>query len=87
MSMRIFPSLLSLALCAPVFAAEPPAVVREDVGNRISENVPAVPAERVERLNRYQTTRGASFAGWLGDGGIFISTRFGETAQAHRVTT
>ena len=82
--MRIVPLFLALALCAPAFAAEP-AVVREEVGNRISENVPAVPAELVERLNRYQNTRGASFAGWLDDGSMLVSTRFGETAQVHRV--
>jgi dipeptidyl aminopeptidase/acylaminoacyl peptidase len=76
---------LVLMVCLPVFAAEPVAVVREEVGNRVSENVPAVPAELVERLNRYQNTRGASFAGWLDDGSMVISTRFGETAQVHRV--
>jgi dipeptidyl aminopeptidase/acylaminoacyl peptidase len=84
--MRILGLVVSLALCAPVLAAEPAAVVREEVGNRISENVPAVPAELVERLNRYQNTRGASFAGWLGDGSMLVSTRFGETAQVHRVS-
>jgi Tol biopolymer transport system component len=78
---------LSLALAAPAFAAEPAAVVREEVGNRITENVPAVPAELLERLNRYQNTRGATFAGWLDDGSMIIGTRFGETNQAHRVRT
>jgi dipeptidyl aminopeptidase/acylaminoacyl peptidase len=76
---------LSLALAAPAFAAEPTAVVREEVGNRITENVPPVPAELVERLNRYQNTRGAAFAGWLDDGSLIVTTRFGETNQAHRV--
>ena len=83
--MRFTPLILSLALVAPSFAATPPAVVREEVGNRVSENVPAVPAELVERLNRYQNTRGASFSGWLPDGSLVINTRFGETNQAHRV--
>ena len=41
---------LLLALAAPTLAAEPAPVVREQVGNRISENVPTVPAELVERL-------------------------------------
>jgi dipeptidyl aminopeptidase/acylaminoacyl peptidase len=77
---------LALALAAPAaFAAGPAAVVREEVGNRVSENVPAIPAELMERLNRYQNTRGASFAGWLDDGAMIVTTRFGETAQAHRV--
>lgn len=66
-------------------AAEPPAVVRAEVGNRITENLPTVPADLVERLRRYQNTRGATFAGWLADGAILVGTRFGETVQAHRV--
>ncbi len=60
-------------------------VVREEQGNRVSENVPAIPAELIETLNRYQNTRGASLAGWTKDGCLLISTRFAETAQAHRV--
>ena len=60
------------------------AVVREQIGNRTSENIPASPPALVERLNRYQNTRGATFAGWNGDC-MLISTRFAETAQAHRV--
>jgi len=60
-------------------------VVREEVGNRISENIPAIPAELLDQLNRYQNTRGASLAGWTRDGCLLIGTRFAETAQAHRV--
>lgn len=58
---------------------------RIDIGNRISENLPEIPAELIESLNQYQNTRGASFAGWTTDGCLLISTRFAETAQAHRV--
>ena len=78
---------LSLALATPAFAADAPAVVREEIGNRISENVPAVPASLVDSLNRYQNTRGAGFAGWLPDGSLLVGTRFGETNQVHRVRT
>jgi dipeptidyl aminopeptidase/acylaminoacyl peptidase len=85
--MRPGPLLLSLALCAPVFAAEPAPVVREEAGNRISENVPTVPAELIERLDRYQNTRGATFVGWLPEAGMLVSTRFAETNQIHRVAT
>lgn len=60
-------------------------VVRQEQGNRVSENVPAIPAELLERLNRYQSTRGAGFAGWTADGCVLISTRFADTSQAHRV--
>ncbi|HVF35115.1 MAG TPA: S9 family peptidase, partial [Candidatus Saccharimonadia bacterium] len=79
--------LLATILSTPAalgFAAES-AVMRELVGTRTSENIPAVPAELSERLAAYQNTRGASFAGWLPDGALLITTRFGNTAQVHRV--
>ena len=60
-------------------------VKRDVVGNRASENIPAIPAALIEQLNRYQNTRGAGLAGWTRDGCLLISTRFAETAQAHRV--
>src|SRR5688572_10067094 len=76
--------LLALA-SAPAFAADVPAVQRDVVGTRTSENIPAIPAELLEQLNRYQNTRGAAVAGWTKDGCLLVSTRFAETAQAHRV--
>jgi len=77
--------LLFLLLSLPALAIGPLPVTREEQGSRISENVPAVPDELIERLNRYQNTRGASFSGWLADGSLLVNTRFGETNQAHRV--
>lgn len=62
-------------------------VNREEAGNRVSEGVPAIPAELTERLDRYQNTRGADVAGWTRDGCLLIGTRFAETNQAHRVCT
>jgi dipeptidyl aminopeptidase/acylaminoacyl peptidase len=79
-------TLLGLACALPAFVfAQAPAVKREEAGNRISENIPPIPAELIERLNRYQNTRGAGVAGWTKDGCLLISTRFAETSQAHRV--
>ncbi|KFN44263.1 hypothetical protein N790_10680 [Arenimonas malthae CC-JY-1] len=83
--MRTTSLLLCLALMAPPALAETPAVARVEAGNRVSENLPEVPAELIERLDRYQNTRGASFAGWLEDGSLVVTTRFAETNQAHRV--
>ena len=57
-----------------------------DNGNRISENLPAIPGDLLERLNQYQNTRGASFQGWIDNGSMLIATRFGDTAQIHRVS-
>ncbi|MGH8077262.1 MAG: S9 family peptidase [Lysobacter sp.] len=81
-------TVLALACAAPAFAQAPatsPPVKREEVGNRISENVPAIPPALIEQLNRYQNTRGATFAGWTRDGCMLVGTRFAETTQAHRV--
>jgi dipeptidyl aminopeptidase/acylaminoacyl peptidase len=86
---RFLLTLLLACACAqaadPLPKAAPAAVQRETVGARISENVPAVPEDMVARLTRYQNTRGASFAGWLRDGSLIVTTRFAETNQAHRV--
>ncbi|MDQ3287328.1 MAG: alpha/beta fold hydrolase [Pseudomonadota bacterium] len=81
---------LSLACAMPAFAQEPAAAVQADrveIGNRVSENIPGIPPELIEQLNRYQNTRGAGFAGWTKDGCMLVSTRFAETSQAHRVCT
>lgn len=80
-----FATLVALAaLCAaPAIAQDTPA--REVVGTRTSENIPPIPAELLEQLNRYQNTRSASVAGWTADGCLLVGTRFAETSQVHRV--
>ena len=87
--MSRFDTSARTVLFAAVLAALPAfaqsEVKREVVGNRTSENIPEIPAALVEQLNRYQNTRGAGLAGWTKDGCLLISTRFAETAQAHRV--
>lgn len=75
----------ALALLVLPAAAQPATAERKVVGNRTTENVPEIPAALVERLNRYQNTRGANVAGWTADGCLLVSTRFAETAQVHRV--
>lgn len=84
--MRLTALLIATALLAPPVLADTGAVERIEVGNRVSENLPEVPAELVERLDRYQNTRGASLSGWLPDGSVLVGTRFGETNQVHRVS-
>ena len=86
--MRNFTKVFTAALCGGLvvtaaFATETPK--RVERGNLVMEGVPEIPAELTERLNRYQQVRAAGFAGWLADGTTLISTRFGETAQIHRV--
>ena len=66
-------------------AAEPEQWTANDE-QLILQDVPKIPDELVQRLNRYQNVRSASFLDWTGDGkGIFIRTRFGEFGQIHRV--
>ena len=77
-------SLLAGLLFAASCAAPPPAPAGEALGQLVIDGVPRIPSALVERLEAYQNTRSARFLGWLGDG-ILISTRFGNTAQLHRV--
>ena len=82
LTLAFSPALPAAAQAADAARTE---VTRLEQGNRISENLPQVPAELIEQLNRYQNTRGASLAGWTREGCLLVSTRFAETAQAHRV--
>ncbi len=72
----------ALALAVGVAVAD---VERIERGNLIIEGIPEIPSEVVSRLDQYQNTRGASFSGWMPDGGMLISTRFAETNQVHHV--
>jgi dipeptidyl aminopeptidase/acylaminoacyl peptidase len=61
------------------------AVEKRTSGTLTLENVPETPAAVREGLRRYQNARSAGFQTWLEDGSMLISTRFGQTAQLHRV--
>lgn len=80
----ILPVLLFLLL--PI---EVPAEVAQrstNSGNVILEDVPEIPTEIRDALQRYQNTRSAGLADWSADGeAIYISTRFAEVNQLHRV--
>lgn len=79
--------LLASVIGLSLLSVSAHAVERIERGNLVMENVPAIPASLAETTNRYQQTRSAGFEGWLGrDGGVLISTRFGETAQVHLVS-
>ena len=55
-------------------------------GNLVMQDIPEIPASIVSGLNRYQNVRSAGFLEWTEDGnGIFVSTRFGDVSQVHRV--
>lgn len=77
-----------IAFVAALFLGSLPAhaVERIERGNLVMEDLPLIPPTLAERTNRYQQTRSATLAGWLGrDQGMLISTRFAETAQIHQV--
>jgi dipeptidyl aminopeptidase/acylaminoacyl peptidase len=79
-------STLAAALCAPL-AAQTAAqtVATRQVGTATLQNVPAIPAEVSEAVQRYQNSRSADFEGWLPDGSMLITTRFAATQQVHHV--
>jgi len=80
-------SRLAFLVCLVVLlpAALHAAPERVERGTLLLENIPEIPADVTERLEQYQNTRSAGLASWLHDGGVLISTRFGETSQIHRV--
>lgn len=82
------PIILAVAATVFAFTATQADVVTTTAnnGNLIMEDMPAIPAEIVESLNRYQNVRSAAFREWTEDGqGIYVSTRFGDVSQIHRV--
>ncbi len=55
-------------------------------GNLVMEDVPEIPADIVDSLNRYLNVRSASFREWAADGrSLYITTRFADVSQLHRV--
>jgi dipeptidyl aminopeptidase/acylaminoacyl peptidase len=55
-------------------------------GNLVMQDIPEIPPSVVASLNRYQNVRSAGFQEWTeGSDGIFVSTRFGDVSQVHRV--
>jgi dipeptidyl aminopeptidase/acylaminoacyl peptidase len=77
-------ALAGFALALPAIADVEHRVANN--GNLVMEDVPEIPADIVQSLNRYQNVRSASFEAWSGDGeSLFIDTRFGDVGQLHRV--
>ncbi len=78
--------VIFLAVLLPLAALADVETRTANNGNLVMEDVPEIPDTIVEALNRYQNVRGAGFRGFSKDGeSIFISTRFGDVSQIHRV--
>ncbi|WP_444940240.1 prolyl oligopeptidase family serine peptidase [Microbulbifer sp. ZKSA004] len=79
-------SLLVGALITATSAAGAVETRTLNNGQLVLEDVPNIPQTIINELNRYQNVRSASFRGWDLDGnGIYVSTRFGEVSQLHKV--
>lgn len=79
-------SLLAIIMLLVSTAFTSAEVNRKEIGNLVIENIPEIPASLMERLEQYQNVRSAGFAGWASDSkGVYILTRFSETAQVHFV--
>ena len=90
MKHRLIPALLAGSLISSFgnLAAAQDAVEERTAnnGNVVLSGIPEIPPEIGQRLARYQNVRGAAFRGWTRDGkSMYISTRFGEVSQLHRV--
>ena len=83
------PLLIAALLVLPPTAAlaqgGAPATVEKPAA-LIADGIPPVPAALAERTRPYLEYRSANFAGWnRRDRSMLITTRFGNTAQLHRV--
>ena len=85
--MRRFAVLASLLLISTpvVVLAQSGTPAMRQIGSATLQNVPEIPADVKAAVQRYQNYREAVFQDWLPDGSILITTRFGATAQVHRV--
>lgn len=79
-------SLLAIAalIAVPAAAQQAPVQTRQ-VGTARLENVPEIPQDIRDAVQRYQNYREARFQDWLPDGSMLITTRFGSTFQVHHV--
>jgi len=79
-------SLLAVAalIAVPAAAQQTPVQTRQ-VGTARLENVPEIPQDIRDAVQRYQNYREARFQDWLPDGSMLITTRFGSTFQVHHV--
>ncbi len=76
----------TVAISFASYAAADVSRTTANNGNLIMQDVPEIPADIVDSLNRYQNVRSASFRAWTKDSlGLYVSTRFGDVAQLHRV--
>jgi dipeptidyl aminopeptidase/acylaminoacyl peptidase len=74
-----------LLLLASLLATSVSAAVRVERGSLTYDNIPAVSAEIVEKLDNYLNARQATPVSWSPKGQLLITTRFGDVPQLHLV--
>ncbi len=77
-------SLLASGISSTAVAQAPATIAVPD--NLVADGIPPIPAALADEVRRYTEFRSASLADWHpGRREMLISTRFGNTAQIHRV--
>ena len=78
--------LIVIVLLPAATLAQTTSTAVERPAALVADGIPPVPLELAERSRPYMEFRTASFAGWQPrDSSMLITTRFGNTNQAHRV--
>ncbi len=80
-----FAFLLVISSALPMAALQAAAPARIEQGNLIYDGIPVEEVLAESELPAILESRSASFVDWLADGTMVIATRFGNTAQLHRV--
>src|SRR5688572_20770298 len=81
------PALVAIMLLPAVLSAQVERTVPLPK-TLVADGIPAIPAAIPDEVRRYTEGRSASFSVWHPTRNeILISTRFGNTAQVHRVAT
>jgi len=78
-------AILAAALLGPSTLLHAASPGRIEQGNLIFDGIPVEQLAADAELPLVLESRSASFADWLADGSMVIATRFGNTAQLHRV--
>ena len=85
MRIRSLAVILACTLAPTAVLAQASGVVEKPAA-LVADGVPAIPAALAAETRPYMEFRTAGFAGWnAADRSMLISTRFGNTAQIHRV--
>jgi dipeptidyl aminopeptidase/acylaminoacyl peptidase len=78
-------SLLAASAMVTLALAPPARAERRESGSLVFDGIPSDTGAVLEGLRKFQNSRSATLQGWTAEGAILMRTRFGDTAQLHRV--